>query len=197
MAEFPADGRHGFTFGAMTVTREGGATEPGKYLAYWVKRPAGWRVLAYTRSRAKAPPPTTMLPPSLPAATSRPDYMAGPRGANDASLAAAEKAFSDLAQKIGLGPAFGRVATDDAVLISIDNGFVIGGAEIERQGNFGTGPTSPVEWSSDGTAVAQSGDLGLSWGVVRPNPGVQGQPFAFFTIWRREAPDGAWRSIAE
>ncbi len=192
-----ADWRHGFTFGYVTVTRGTGASEPGKYLAYWVKRPAGWRVLAYQRSRRpEGSVSLAMLAPSLPKKMTKRTTDAKALAGHRASLAAAEKSFSDLAQKNGLGPAFGSIGTDDAVLISLGTGFVIGAKNIEREG-FGPEKTSPVYWSSNATETASSGDLGLSWGIVRPNPGAKGQPFSYFTVWRRDTPDGPWRFIAE
>jgi ketosteroid isomerase-like protein len=45
------DGHHGFTYGYIETTRADGTVIPGKYLAYWVKRPEGWRVMVYKRGR--------------------------------------------------------------------------------------------------------------------------------------------------
>lgn len=192
-----ADGQQGFTFGHLTVTRENGVKEPAKYLSYWIRRPTGWRVLAYQRSRRpEGTISTAMLPPSLPKALVKPQTNPRRQAALRASLAAAEKSFSDLAQRTGLRSAFGAIGTDDAVLISVGTDFVIGGKNVAREA-FGPETTSAVNWSSDATETASSGDLGLSWGVVRPNPGAKGTPFSYFTIWRRDAPDGEWRFIAE
>lgn len=192
-----ADLQHGFTFGHLTITRANGVTEPFKYLAYWIKRPAGWRVLAYQRTRRKdGEVSTRMLAPSLPRSTVAPVSDARQQVRDRASLAAAEHGFSDLAQRIGLGPAFGQVGTDDAVLVSLGTDFVIGAKNIARQG-FGPETTSAVSWSSAGTETASSGDLGLSWGVVRPNQGAKGEPFSFFTVWRRERPSERWKFVAE
>ena len=49
-----ADLQHGFTLGFMTLHRPDGTDTPLKYLAYWVKKPDGWRVAAYKRNRAGA-----------------------------------------------------------------------------------------------------------------------------------------------
>src|SRR2546422_1218365 len=56
-----ADGRHGFTFGYMTIHRGDGTDLPLKYLAYWVKQRYGWRVAAYKRSRSNAVPVSIAL----------------------------------------------------------------------------------------------------------------------------------------
>jgi hypothetical protein len=42
-----ADAQQGFTVGFMTLHRPDAATLALKYLAHWVKRPEGWRVVAY------------------------------------------------------------------------------------------------------------------------------------------------------
>src|SRR5207245_10956127 len=63
-----ADGQHGFTFGYMTIHRGDNTSLPLKYLAYWVKRPEGWRVAAFKRTRPNGPPPPLApVPPAVPA----------------------------------------------------------------------------------------------------------------------------------
>jgi hypothetical protein len=58
-----------------------------------------------------------------------------------------------------------------------------------------------VHWSSEVAVVASSGDLGISFGYIRPHGAPpagappQGQPF--FTIWTRASPTAPWRYIAE
>jgi len=49
-------------------------------------------------------------------------------------------------------------------------------------------------------AVASSGDLGVSWGVIRPNETTlsgQRPATAFFTIWHCDGAAQPWRYIAE
>jgi len=164
-----ADGTRGFTFGHATVTRGDGTVEFNKYLSYWIKRTDGWRVLAYQRVRRPAAPvATAILDPILSGRMERSSVNGRRVKADRRSLAAAEKAFSDLAQRVGLGPAFGMVGTDDAVLISIGNDFVIGAERIAKEG-FDASTTSAVSWASDGTDVAPSGDLGLSGRAAERN----------------------------
>ena len=62
-----ADGLHGFTFGYMTLRRDDKTEIPMKYLAYWIRQPAGWRVAVYKRARrADGAVSTTLLPAALP-----------------------------------------------------------------------------------------------------------------------------------
>jgi hypothetical protein len=124
-----ADAQHGFTFGFMTLTHADGRTVPLKYMAYWVKTPQGWRVAGYKRARrpegeAAATTMTPHLPPAL----------VGPRTGTSAieplrrSLVAAERAFSDEAQKVGLGPAFAQFGHATAVNMggAASAGYVVG-----------------------------------------------------------------------
>ena len=95
----------------MTVTKPDGSTTPAKYLGYWVKRPEGWRLAVYKRGRAeKAPVSPAAMAPSLPAAIVPVSKDAASLKAHADSLDAIERAFSNEAQKIGIGPAFTNTA---------------------------------------------------------------------------------------
>jgi ketosteroid isomerase-like protein len=199
-----ADGRHGFTFGYMTVTRADGTRVPWKYVAYWIKGTEGWRVAVYKRVRAgEGAASRELLPPSLPPRMTSPSSDGAAIAKYRASLDAAERAFSDEAQKIGLGAAFAKHGHGDAVNVgpATDPAFVFGADAIGRTIGAGSeGRPSPVSWAPDDVIVASSGDLGVTWGLIRRNdtPPV-GQPSAvpFLTIWRRATPSDVWRYVAE
>lgn len=197
-----ADGLHGFTFGYMTALKPDGTTTPMKYLAYWVKGSEGWRVVAYRRRPSPAGnPPLALLPPSLPARLVQPSDDASLIERHRRSLADAEQAFSDEAQKVGLAAAFTAFGRADAVNLGSANDveFVVGSAAIGRSVGAGT-PTdsSPVVWSADHKVmVASSGDLGVTFGFIRSTTAAQQPPIPFFTVWRRDSPDESWRYIAE
>ena len=198
-----ADGRHGFTFGYMTVVKKDDSKIPLKYLAYWVKGTNGWRVAAYRRRpRPEGAVPTEMMPPAIPERMVPPDTSAATTQRFASSLSAAEQAFSDEAQKIGIGPAFAKHGSADAVNMGGPNdaGFVVGSEAIGRSVGAGSpADSSPVEWNADRVLVASSGDLGITFGMIRikkPEPnGPKAIPF--FTIWRRDNASGVWRYIAE
>lgn len=189
-----ADGSHGFSFGYMTTTEPGKPDRPGKYLAYWVKTPAGWRVAAYRRvGRPAGAVSTAILPPSLPAAAPVPAP-----GNAAAAIAASERAFAAEAQAVGLRAAFTRWGHEDAVNMGSSAGFTIGAAAIGAE--MGPETKSPVDWGPDeGVLAAPGGDLGVSFGYIRPKekpPAGQRDRVPFFTVWKRDAA-GAWRYIAE
>jgi ketosteroid isomerase-like protein len=197
------DGFHGFTAGFMTITRADGSVNPAKYLAYWVKQNGAWRVAAYKRTPAKTAAPETkttyLLPQQIMVSMIVPERVEKDRE----SLAGAEKAFAAEAQKIGLGPAFKKYGSPDAINLGGPGaeGFVWGNDAIAAavsQGEPASG--SSVNWGPEKTIVAITGDFGVTIGYIVPNkPGADGktppgQPF--FTIWRKDA-DGVWRYIAE
>ena len=203
-----ADGEHGFTFGYMTLHRPDSARVPLKYLAYWVKGGDGWRVVAYKRvRRAAGEVSLDPMPPALPPRMVRPTGDSAATAAHRDGLDRAERAFSALAQHVGLGRAFAQYGSADAVNMGgpSDTAFIVGAEAIGRAVSAGGPPTgSPVSWAPERVIVASSGDLGVTIGTIRLNaPPATGAGAAaaagipFFTIWRRASPRGEWRYVAE
>ncbi|MEO5612073.1 MAG: nuclear transport factor 2 family protein [Sphingomicrobium sp.] len=200
-AGISADGTQGFTYGFMTVRAAGKPDVRAKYLAYWVKRPEGWRVAAYKRAASGPGDVQTQLrAAALPARMIPPNSDARTIDAYRAGLAANEKAFSDQSQIIGIGPAFLEFGAEDAMNMGPGPDFTFGNQTISSGFPPGNKPP-PFYWSADaGALVASSGDLGVTWGLIRPHvprPAGERQGGAFFTIWRRATPQAPWRYIAE
>jgi hypothetical protein len=196
-----ADNTQGFTFGLMTIRLEDGTARPAKYMAYWIKGAEGWRVAAYKRAPAAAGEAAhTVMAPSLPAAIVPATTDRATLEAHAASLTAAEQAFSDEAQRIGVGPAFVKWGRDDAANMGppTEPGFTIGAAAIGGAGNDDpSAPAGPsINWNAERVIVASSGDLGVTFGHIKAADGSR-PPSAFFTIWRRDSPASPWRYIAE
>jgi hypothetical protein len=200
-----ADGGQGFTFGYMTVRKPDVAEIRLKYLAYWIKTPAGWRVAVYRRRpRGEGAEHMAAMAPSLPARWTGAAADAKAIEAARQSLDQAERSFSTEAQSIGLGAAFAKWGRADAINMGPPDAvqFIVGAPAIAKSVGAGT-PTnsSPVTWAPDRVIVASGVDLGVTIGMIRPNaPGADGKPqppIPFFTIWRRDGPNGAWRYIAE
>jgi ketosteroid isomerase-like protein len=198
------DGRHGFTVGYMTLTALDGKLQPIKYVAYWVKQPHGWRVAVYKRVIADQPPASReMMPAALPTALVQPVTDSAAIARHKASLEAAEKAFSDESQSIGLGPAFAKHGSADAMNVGprTSGSFVVSADAIGKSVGAGSeGKPSPLAWAADeGSIVASSGDLGVTFGYIRPHDAQPGQLNAipFITIWRRADATAPWRYVAE
>jgi hypothetical protein len=196
-----ADGTQGFTYGYLTVTAGDPGRRERKYLAYWIRRPTGWRVAAYRQLPLQpGGAPTEAQPPLLPAFATAPDPDPAVTARHRASLAAAEQAFSDRAQRIGLAAAFREYGRPDAVNLAAGNAAFVTGPDAIAAGMDNGEATSPVRWSTTRALAASSADLGVSMGIIHRNtPSTDGRPdaFSFFTVWRRDTPDGEWRYIAE
>ena len=196
-AGISADGTQGFTYGFMFIHEAGKPDRRAKYLSYWVKRPEGWRVAFYKRAASpEGGTLTTRLDPAIPVQMVEPDPQRLQE--NLASLKAAEQAFSDRAQEVGVGPAFAEFGSEDAMNMGSGSDFTFGNTAIAKL--VGEGNTTPITWGPDkGALVASSGDLGVTWGFIRPKEVKAGDPaaFPFFTIWRKAAPDLPWRYVAE
>jgi hypothetical protein len=195
-AGISGDGTQGFTYGFMFIHEAGKPDRRAKYLSYWVKRPEGWRVAFYKRAPGAEGSMTSRLDPAVPEELVEPNPQRLQE--NLASLKAAEQAFSDRAQEVGVGPAFLEFGSEDAMNMGIGSDFTFGNTAIAKL--VGEGNTTPITWGPDkGALVASSGDLGVTWGFIRPKQPKAGEPAAipFFTVWRKAAPDQPWRYIAE
>ena len=194
-----ADGQHGFTIGFMDITAEGKPDRKAKYVAYWIKRPAGWRVAVYKRApRSDGEVSRDLMAPSLPERPLASTSDAALLATYKASLDKAERDFSDLSRKIGIGPAFVANGRADATNIGAGPGFTVGNVNIGADVGKFTGP--PIKWAPDDVIVAATGDLGITWGFITPvEPPKEGEPRGgpYTTIWRRAAPDQPWRYVAE
>jgi hypothetical protein len=195
-AGISADGTQGFTYGFMFIHETGKPDRRAKYLSYWIRRPEGWRVAFYKRALSAEGNVTTRLEPAVPEELVEPNPQRLQE--NLASLKAAEQAFSDRAQEVGVGPAFLEFGSEDAMNMGSGSDFTFGNTAIAKL--VGEGNTTPITWGPDkGALVASSGDLGVTWGYIRPKEPKAGEPaaFPFFTVWRKAAPDQPWRYVAE
>ncbi len=208
-----ADGQHGFTFGYMWLAKPSqedntkAVRVPFKYISYWVRQKEGWRVVVFKR-RSAGPPASgavpAMMPPALPGQLVPPTLDAATVARHRDSLDATERAFSDEAQKIGIGAAFAKFGSSDAVNMGppTESAFVVGAEAIGGMIGRDAPPSgSPVTWAPDRVIVASSGDLGVTLGFLRLNepPLGGGKPplIPFITVWRRASPSDPWRYVAE
>ncbi|MCB0658395.1 MAG: nuclear transport factor 2 family protein [Saprospiraceae bacterium] len=115
-----------------------------------------------------------------------------------AEIRQAEKSFNDLAAKEGIRAAFVQFADTGAVLLR-GNRLIQGKEEIDA---FYAGqPLHNVKltWSPDFVDVAQSGELGYTYGpftyLAMDTSGQTRESHGIFhTVWRRQA-DGSWKFV--
>lgn len=193
-----SDGQQGFTYGFTSRSIAGEAAQNGKYLAYWVKRPEGWRVAAYKLVPRPEGDVSTTLRPILPERIVPPSRQTAALEKYRAEVDRVERAFSDESQVTGLGAAFRKYGTAEAMNLGGSADFTYGNDAIAA--GFGEDKTSPLRWAPDGVLVASSGDLGITYGYLQRNGEVPKGRLAkipWFTVWRRSAPNQPWRYIAE
>jgi ketosteroid isomerase-like protein len=199
-----ADGQQGFTLGYMTQRIPDSADVPMKYLSYWVKTPEGWRVAGY--KRARRPPgevSLAMMPPALPARMVAPSNDKTLVSRYEKEVGDAERGFSAESQTIGLPAAFAKHGSADAVHLGgpAAVSFVVGAEAIGNGMKDGDKvEPSPVSWGADKVIAASSGDLGITFGIIRANaPDAEGKrgAYSFFTIWRRASTGDRWLYVAE
>lgn len=191
------DGQHGFTYGFMTLVRADSTRVPLKYVAYWVRGPDGWKVAVYRRvRRADGAVSTAMREPSLPERNVDVTRDAAVIARYAREVGDAERNFSALAARIGLGPAFRRNAAPDAMNVggAQNADFLYGPDAIGAGVGAGQDGPSTLTWGPDTVLVASSGDLGVTIGhIVVPETPPRRIPF--FTVWKKV--DGVWKFVAE
>lgn len=200
-----ADGEHGFTVGFMFATRADGTKAQYKYLSYWVRDGGTWKVAGWRRRAMDAVAiDSTMLAPLLPERLVAPVRNVATHTQLLAGLRGAEQRFSDTAQRIGVGAAFAAMGDETSLNVGLptDGRFAVGAHAIARlvAGGQPLDAPSTIAWNADTAIVASSGDLGITFGVIRPKTpptGPAATGAAFLTIWRKATPTSPWRYVAE
>jgi ketosteroid isomerase-like protein len=200
-AEASRDGKSGYTYGYTIYS----AAQPGapsihvdRYIAFWRREPAGWRIVGYAETYG-ATPPTLALPPEAERAVLRDEPMTPTRGALDA-IRAADTDFSRDASRLGTGEAFGRYAAEDAQIFSAPGEFITGPGAIMQ--SFGPSTRqSALAWHPVLAEISESGDLGFTVGnAVFSTQRENGQPLLrhskYLTVWKKQR-DGNWRYVVD
>jgi ketosteroid isomerase-like protein len=200
-ADASADGRSGYSYGyTIYGAASGGAPSirVDRYIAFWRREGAGWRIAGYAETYG-APPPALTLPRAATAAVLRDEAMPRTRGPLE-SIRAADAAFSALASRVGTGRAFGEFAAENAQIFSTPGEFITGPSAISA--TFGPATdNSTLVWHPVTGEVAQSGDLGFTAGnaefIGKREGGAPMVHYSkYFTVWKRQH-DGSWRYVVD
>jgi ketosteroid isomerase-like protein len=193
------DGKLGCTMGYsrfVNAADSARAERPGIYLTCWSKDDKGtWRIVGTQRTDSPPQAPRYAASAALPGAPHSATYSAG-----SLALKAAQDADSLFAlmalELAGPGPAFGRYAAEDALLLG-GNEFPRGPKEI-TSGFEGYPADRVLTWGPMRSFGAGTGGLAFTVGhaLSGPRPGKTGPSNAqkYFTVWRQE-PDGRWLYI--
>jgi ketosteroid isomerase-like protein len=200
-----SNGRRGYTYGYAEATLASGAKLPAKYLAFWGKQQDGtWKMAAYKRV-GRLPGAVSSTPP---AGFESPDYphyryFANTDPASElAVVKSVDQAFSDLAQVVGNGDAFGTYAAPDGANAAGARSapWVFGPDAIRAI--HASDPLGGFYWTPELGDVAQSGDLGFTVGNVKVDTrGADGTVTTaiigkYLTIWKKQY-TGDWRFVVD
>jgi ketosteroid isomerase-like protein len=117
-----------------------------------------------------------------------------------AELVKTEADFCAMAREKGIPAAFAHFIAPDGVLFDVDPQKHRGtDAVAKRYGD--ARPNGLLTWAPSFADVAESGDLGYTWGRYEyRGTGPDGQPRTatgyFLIIWKRQ-PDGTWRFVID
>ncbi len=200
-ADVSLDRKSGYSYGyAIFAVAQDGApsVHVDRYIAFWRREPAGWRISGYAETYA-SPPSTLTLPAGAGDGVLADVPMSPRRGALDA-IRIADAEFSREASRVGTGDAFGRFAASDAQIFSSAGEFITGPRAIS--GSFGpaTGRSSLV-WHPVEGEMASSGDLGFTVGNavfsdLRDDGTAAARYSKYFTVWKKQK-DGSWRYVVD
>jgi ketosteroid isomerase-like protein len=200
-AEASRDAKSGYTYGyaIYSTPRPGAPTiRVDRYIAFWRRQPAGWRIAGYAETYG-SPPTALSLPRDAEGAALRDVPMSSVRGALEA-IRLADSDFSRDASRFGTGNAFGRYAARDAQICSGPGEFINGPEAITR--SFGPpARNGALVWHPVFGEVSEAGDLGYTVGNAvftgEREDGAQVVSYSkYLTVWRKQR-DGSYRYVVD
>ncbi|MBX9783567.1 MAG: DUF4440 domain-containing protein [Chitinophagaceae bacterium] len=110
-------------------------------------------------------------------------------------MAATDRAFSDSSAKLGMKKAFLEFVADDAVLLRpgympIVEGDVIKFLSAQEDTSF------VMTWKPKGAQLAQSNDLGYTYGVYEVKTKDTVMNGTYLSIWQKQK-DGKWKFVLD
>jgi ketosteroid isomerase-like protein len=190
--DISADHASGYTYGIAVRVLGADSVGVERYIAFWRRAPGGpWRIAAYVEVGSPF-----RSPPSAQSATS-PLANAPSRGT--AELMAADSAFSDLADRVGVGNAFAATVAPHGVIFAGSE--IVTGPKAVRDFYAAGDAASGLAWHPTFAEAAASGDLGFTVGQYiftgRGASGAAIQSFGkYLTVWQRQ-PDGSWKFVVD
>ena len=189
------DGKVGYSFGNVQITRPGLTPLLGQYIAFWRRVGGEWKVEAWNMSPAFFPP--APLPSDFGQAllasgggTFHPVDMER----ETRRLLKVDAAFSRISVEQGQAAAFRKYAHTHAIVVASGNpDFFIGRGEIARSRE---GATSTLSWTPEVGAVGPRGDLGWSVGTWTNRAGDQTFQGKYLSVWQK-GKTGAWKFVQD
>ena len=111
----------------------------------------------------------------------------------------ADKAFSDYSVAHGQIASFLEFAAPDVVLIKPNMYPIVGHAELQKSYEGKADTAFVLTWEPQFARVAQSGDLGYTYGYWKLVPKNNPEKFSrgtYATVWQRQ-PNGEWKFVLD
>jgi ketosteroid isomerase-like protein len=193
LGDVAASGDLGYLTGPSETILPGQPTRYGNYFSVWKRQPDGeYRVLLDVGGSTPEKP---VYAPGFTRATPVATWKGSePAPTSQASLLAADKAFSSAIAAKGVAAAYSNVMHPDARLQR--TGFV---PAANRQAAIEWLTAHVKEWSTEPmkAETAASGDLGYTWGKYNVTP-TDRTPYTgyYVRLWTRKS-DGGWQLVYE
>ncbi len=116
-----------------------------------------------------------------------------------ARLLQIDAAFCQASLKKGTAQAFYEFMAKDGIILESGEAPIKGPDAVRA--HLASGPDGVLSWQPVGADMAQSGDLGYTWGTYefRPTnaqPGSQPHYGKYVTVWKRQF-DGTWKVVLD
>jgi ketosteroid isomerase-like protein len=99
--------------------------------------------------------------------------------------------FAQMAEEKGFRKAFMEYMEEEAILLR-DNHMPIIGADAVQYISSINDSTFKISWEPQGGDVAESGDMGYTFGLYQLKTETEEQRGTYLTIWRKQK-DGKWK----
>jgi ketosteroid isomerase-like protein len=103
--------------------------------------------------------------------------------------------FAQMASQEGYRKAFLAFMEEDAILLR-DNHMPIIGADAVQYVSSINDSSFTISWEPMGGDVAESGDMGFTYGTYLLKTDTEKQEGTYITIWRRQQ-DGSWKYVLD
>ena len=116
--------------------------------------------------------------------------------ANPQVLMDADRAFSDYSVNHGMQKAFIEFAHDSVVLLKSNHMPIVGKQELIKSYVGKTDNTFVLTWKPANAVIAESGDLGYTYGFWTFSASNETSHGTYLTVWKKNA-TGQWKYIAD
>lgn len=105
----------------------------------------------------------------------------------------ADQEFSDMSEQIGIKKAFLQYMSDEGVILRPEHIPLVGPEAIDYLSQVADEDYT-LSWKPSGGIIAQSGDLGFTYGIYQLKIEDTALTGTYVNVWQKQS-DGAWKYI--